>query len=422
MAETIVPQTTTLDVVKSGPTWLERTARKKLLEKLANLRDGGLTIIDEGQKWQLGDLSSTDCQATINVHSPRFYRRLALGGSIGVAESYVLGEWSCDDLISLVRIFIRNRELGDEIEGPLSTLGRWIARRWHEVRENSKDGSRNNIHAHYDLGNDFYSLFLDETMTYSSGIFESPESTLQEASVEKLDRICRKLDLKPTDHVCEIGTGWGGFAIHAAKTYGCRITTTTISNEQYKFASEKIKAEGLEDRITILLDDYRDLTGQFDKLVSIEMIEAVGHRYFDTYFGKCSELLKPDGMMVLQGITMSEQRYQQYLKSCDFIQRYIFPGGCLVSVTAMNESVTRSTDMRMVHLEDFAQHYAQTLNHWRQRFFDRISDVRQLGYSDNFIRLWEYYLCYCEAAFLERAVGVVQMHLAKPRCFHDVAV
>jgi len=422
MTDTIVPQTTTLEVVKSGPTWLERTARNKLVDRLSNVRDSHMTLVDEGQNWQFGEAASAELKSTVNVHSPRFYRRLALNGSIGVAESYILGEWSCDDLVDLIRLFIRNRHIGDKIEGPLSTLGRWIARRWHDLRENSKHGSRNNIHAHYDLGNDFYSLFLDETMTYSSGIFPTPESTLKEASIEKIDRICRKLDLKPSDHVVEIGTGWGGFALHAAQNYGCRVTSTTISNEQYNFAVERIRNAGLEDKVTLLLEDYRDLKGEYDKLVSIEMIEAVGYKFFDTFFAKCGQLLKPDGMMLLQGITMSEQRYEHYLKSCDFIQRFIFPGGCLVSVTAMNDSVARTTDMRMIHMEDMAQHYAMTLNHWRQRFFDRISDVRQLGYSDNFIRLWEYYLCYCEAAFLERAVGVVQLHLAKPRCIQDIAV
>jgi cyclopropane-fatty-acyl-phospholipid synthase len=256
-------------------------------------------------------------------------------------------------------------------------------------------------------------------MCYSGGIFPAADSTLREASTEKMDRICRKLALQPGDEVLEIGSGWGGFAMHAAANYGCRVTTTTISQEQYALARKRIEDAGLSARVTLLNADYRDLQGQFDKLVSVEMIEAVGHKYLDAYFACCSRLLKPEGTLLIQGIVMNDQRHDQYLRSVDFIQRYVFPGGCLPSISSMMQSVGRATDLRMVHLEDFAPHYARTLNAWRARFLDRLEDVRCLGYTERFIRLWLYYLCYCEAAFAERYIGVVQVQFDKPRCHRD---
>jgi cyclopropane-fatty-acyl-phospholipid synthase len=258
-------------------------------------------------------------------------------------------------------------------------------------------------------------------MTYSAGIFPTAQSSMLEAPKEKIDRICRKLDLKPGDHLLEIGTGWGALAIHAAREYGCRVTTTTISEEQHRYAKVRVEELGLENQITLLLEDYRDLKGQYDKLVSIEMIEAVGPQFFDTYFQKCSSLLKPDGLMGLQAITMNDQRFASYLKSVDFIQRYIFPGGCLPSVTRIMESIAKSTDLRVLHLEDIAPHYAQTLRHWRDRFFEQLDAVREQGYPESFLRTWEYYLCYCEAAFEERYIGTVQMVFAKPKSRHDLA-
>ena len=286
----------------------------------------------------------------------------------------------------------------------------------HRLNRNTKRGSRKNIAAHYDLGNDFFKLFLDETMMYSSGIYETPESTLFDASTAKIERICQKLRLSPQDHLLEIGTGWGGFALHAARNFGCKVTTTTISREQYELATRRIADAGLSDRVTVVMEDYRDLKGQYDKLVSIEMIEAVGHEFFDTYFQCCSRILKPDGLFVLQGITIADQLYQGYIRRVDFIQRYIFPGGCLPSVTHVCDVLTRSTDLRLTHLEDFAVHYAKTLRDWRARFFNRIDEVKQLGFDDRFIRMWDYYLCYCEGAFLERNCGLVQMVFAKPGC------
>ena len=287
---------------------------------------------------------------------------------------------------------------------------------FHLLRSNTKKGSRINITAHYDLGNDFYQLFLDETLTYSCGIFEGEDSTLKDASLAKYDRICKKLDLSPTDHLVEIGTGWGGFAIHAAHNYGCRITTTTISRAQYDLAKDRIDKAGVADKVELLLEDYRELKGEYDKLVSIEMIEAVGHQYLDTFFSSCSKLLRKDGMMLLQAITIADHIFEQHKRSVDFIKRYIFPGSCIPSVAAMCRSISRTSDLRLFHLEDITVHYARTLRAWRKRFLANVDKVRNLGYPETFIRMWEYYLCYCEGGFTERYLGDVQMLLTKPLC------
>jgi len=338
----------------------------------------------------------------------------AFGGSIGAGEAYMQGYWTTNDLTDLVRLLVLNREVLDGMETGLARLTVPAQKVLHWLNRNTQEGSRRNIAAHYDLGNDFFKLFLDETMMYSSAIFERPNMSLHEAQVARLAHICRKLDLKPTDHLLEIGTGWGGLALHAAKHFGCRITTTTISREQHALAVERIQATGLSDRITVLLSDYRDLTGQYDKLVSIEMIEAVGHQFFDTYFSKCGALLKPDGMMLLQAITIADQRYEQAKRSVDFIQRYIFPGSCIPSVAAMTDSIARASDLRLFHLEDIGPHYATTLRKWRENFFANIAAVRALGYPESFIRMWEFYLCYCEGGFTERVIGDVHMLLVKP--------
>jgi cyclopropane-fatty-acyl-phospholipid synthase len=314
----------------------------------------------------------------------------------------------------MVELFICNRTHLEK-----TGLGkRWITRPLQLIQQfltrNTLKGSRRNIEAHYDLGNDLFRLFLDQTMMYSCGIFENSKTTLQEASEAKLERICQKLQLKPTDHVLEIGTGWGGFAIYAATHYGCRVTTTTISREQYEFALERVREAGLAGQISVLFDDYRHLHGQYDKLESIEMIEAIGHQYFDTYFKKCTELLKPQGMMLLQTITIADQRYRAAKRSIDYIQRFIFPGGCLPSVAALSDVIARKTDMRIFHLEDIGPHYARTLRHWRERFFRNIEKVRALGYPERFIRMWEYYFCYCEGGFRQQSIGTVQLLLTRP--------
>jgi cyclopropane-fatty-acyl-phospholipid synthase len=406
---------------KTGrPGFTKRMLRRGVLNKFSQLTDGLLLLTEGDTEHRFGnEADDTSLTARMKVHSPEFFRRVAFGGSLGFAESFIFGEWTSDNPTNVVRMFCRNIDVTDSGNRGIVRLLTRLARKWHERQNNSKDGSARNIHAHYDLGNDFYSLFLDETMTYSSGVFETPESTLHEAQVAKIDRLCRKLDLKQSDHLVEIGTGWGGMAIHAAKNYGCNVTTTTISKEQHDFACRRVAEEGLTDRVTLLLEDYRDLSGSFDKLVSVEMIEAVGYEYFDTFFTKCGSLLKPDGQMAIQGITMSEQRYPRYLKSVDFIQRYIFPGGCLITPKSVLDSVARTTDMRLLHVEDLAPHYGRTVQLWRERFFEQIEQVRLQGFPETFIRLWDFYLSYCEAAFEERLVGTVQMQFAKPRCMSD---
>lgn len=411
MKDTIVPEVTTASE-SSSPGLVDRWASQLAHRQLRGLGAGALTIIDHAGTHRFD--AGSDLRATVRVHDPRFYRRLLTGGSLAAADAYIRGGWSCDDLTMLCRIFARNLEVSDDLDSGWARVGTVAATAMHWLRRNSKRGSRDNIHAHYDLGNEFFGLFLDETMSYSCGIFERPTSSMHEASIAKLERICRTLDLRRSDHLLEIGTGWGGLALHAAERYGCRVTTTTISREQHDLAVERIRRAGLSDRVTVLLRDYRDLTGRYDKLVSVEMIEAVGHDYLDTYFGQCSRLLAPDGLMLLQAITTADHRYESYRRSVDFIQRYVFPGSCIPSVAAMCQSIARATNLRPIGLDDLTPHYAETLRRWRARFFERLDDVRRQGFSDEFIRLWEFYLCYCEAGFEERTVGDVHLLLAKP--------
>lgn len=395
----------------------DRLLRRLVCGRLQGLLHGQLTLLDGEDRIVFGQVTAAcPLAVTVTIHDPNAYARLALRGSIGVGEGYMAGEWSCDDLTGLVRIFVLNRAVLDGLERGLARLAMPLFRALHAIRRNTRSGSRSNIAAHYDLGNEFYRLFLDETLMYSSGVFPTPASSLHDASVAKIDRICRKLDLQPSDHLLEIGTGWGGFALHAATRYGCRVTTTTISREQYQLACERVAAAGLSDRITVLCEDYRDLSGEYDKLVSIEMIEAVGHEYFETYFATCSRLLKPEGMMLLQSITMADQYYEQARRAVDFIQYYIFPGGGLPSVEAVCRALSKVTDMRLFHLEDIGPHYALTLRHWHERFAANLDQVRAQGFSEPFIRMWEFYLCYCEGGFKERVIGTVQMLLTKPLC------
>jgi cyclopropane-fatty-acyl-phospholipid synthase len=394
---------------------VDRMARRAIFSLLKRLIHGRITIIENSQRYHFGEPSDKfSLQAVITVHHSQFYTRIFFGGSIGAAEAYMDGLWSADDLTVVMRILALNQKAFEDMEKGLARLMTPLYNFYHFLRKNTKKGSRENILAHYDLGNDFYSLFLDDTMTYSCGIFEHEKSSLKGASVAKYNRICRKLQLKPGDRVVEIGTGWGGFAVHAAQNYGVQVTTTTISDEQYQFAQNRIKAAGLEDRIKLLKKDYRDLDGKFDKLVSIEMIEAVGHHYLNAFFRTCSRLLKDDGMMALQAITIGDQIFDRHKRSVDFIKRYIFPGSCIPSITAISNAIARATDLRLVHLEDITPHYARTLREWRKRFFASIDRVRALGYSNTFIRMWEYYLCYCEGGFTERYIGDVQMLFVKP--------
>ncbi len=399
---------------KGNEGYLERMLRCLVWDRLKNLRHGCLVIDDGGKREAFGHGGEDSLTVNIKIRDPRFYRHLVFGGSLGAAEAYIQGLWTCDNLVDLVRVFCRNPSVSTALEHGPARVFSLAARLGHWLRKNTISGSRRNISDHYDLGNDFFSLFLDETMAYSCAIFPHAGSTLHEASVAKFDRVCQKLALTANDHVLEIGTGWGGFALHAAKEYGCRVTTTTISRKQYEYSRQQVAAHGLADRVTVLCEDYRALTGSFDKLVSIEMIEAVGHQYFDTFFRVCSERLKPQGMMLLQAIVIPDQRYERYRRSVDFIQRYIFPGGCLPSIGAICKSLGRATDLQLSHLEDITPHYAETLAHWRARFLANADQVRRLGFSEEFIRTWEFYFCYCEGGFRERAIGDVQILLTKP--------
>jgi cyclopropane-fatty-acyl-phospholipid synthase len=383
---------------------------------LQQLAKGRLHLQDPEAAWDLGsddsalpvDLRVTDC---------RFYRTLALEGTLGAADAYLNGWWDCDNLVELFRLLARNSDALGNLDGAIPRLARGLSIWRHYARRNSVSGSRRNIAAHYDLGEDFYALFLDETMTYSSGVFVNSRCTLANASEEKYDRICRKLRLTPQSHILEIGSGWGGFALHAARQYGCRVTTTTISRRQYQYARDRVRQAGLEGRISVLNDDYRNLSGIYDHVVSVEMIEAVGYENLDRFFGQCSQLLRPEGLLLLQAITIPDHRFDQYVRSVDFIQKYIFPGGCLPSIGAIAASVGRTTDFRILHLEDFGYHYAETLFRWRQSFWQNIDQVRSQGFDERFIRMWHYYLCYCEAGFRENQVGVAQILLARPRCW-----
>lgn len=366
--------------------------------------------------WDFGTDDGGVPTVEICVEDYRFYRALALKGTLGAAEAYLNGWWNCEDLVGLFRLLTTNSDVLGSVDSMIARLVRGLSTCAHFFRRNTLRGSRRNIAAHYDLGEEFYSLFLDETMTYSAGVFLNPHSTLADSSREKYDRVCRKMRLAPQHHILEIGTGWGGFALHAAQQYGCRVTTTTISRRQYEYTRDRVRQAGLEGRITVLSDDYRNLTGVYDHLVSVEMIEAVGHQYLDRFFGQCSRLLRRDGLMLLQAITIPDHRFDQYVRSVEFIQKYIFPGGCLPSIGAIAAAIGRTTDFRFLHLEDFGYHYAETLARWRQRFWQNIDKVRSLGFDERFIRMWHYYLCYCEAGFLENQIGVAQVVMARPDC------
>ena len=386
-----------------------------LLQRLLAQLQWGEIVLADGEVNRFG--RATDdfpVSVRIDVEHPSFYGNAIFGGSLGAAESYMAGAWRCSDLVGLVRIMVRNRHVLDGLDGGLSLITAPIRKLLHAWNRNTEEGSQRNIAAHYDLGNDFFKLFLDETLMYSCALFEHPGITLREAQIAKLDRICQKLDLKSGDQVIEIGTGWGSFAIHAATHYGCHVTTTTISEKQYQLASERIRKAGLEDRIQLLKLDYRKLDGQYDKLVSIEMIEAVGHHYFQAFFRKCAELLKSDGLMLLQAITLNDREYRRARDEVDFIKRHIFPGSCIPAITALLGAATRASDLQLIRLDDIGPHYAVTLRAWREAFLSCLEEVRAQGYSESFIRLWEFYLAYCEGGYEERALGDVQMLMAKP--------
>ena len=393
---------------------IDRPARALVRTLLRRTRHGTLTIVERGAEHTFGAPTPGGPNVRLRVHDRRFYGAL-MRGSLGVSDAYTEHWFDCDDLPELARLAALNMPVLDRwrravrplVAGPQAAL-RWWGR-------NTPQRARRQIAAHYDIGNDLFSLMLDETMMYSCAFFDEQASTLHEAQVAKLDRICRKLDLRPEDHVLEIGAGWGGFAIHAASRYGCRVTTTTISAEQYALAAQRIGDAGLDDRITLLLQDYRDLEGTYDKLVSIEMIEAVGWQYFDTFFERCASLLTPQGAMLLQAITIDRRAYHVEKAKKSFANTHVFPGGCLPSLEVISRSVARVTDMRAVALEDITAHYVRTLRCWRENFLAQVERVRTLGYDSRFQRTWELYLAYCEGGFGGGGVGDVQLLLAKPQ-------
>ncbi len=390
-------------------------ARKAMHQLMQHIQVGTLTIHEEGDTQFYGTpYRPGEPHAEIRVHNADAWRKVLSGGALGSGEAYMEGDWSSPDLVEVIRLFTANMSVLQNMSAGgswLKKVGLAIA---HALNSNTLTGSRKNISAHYDLGNNFFELFLDKTMMYSAAVFPRADADLEEAASHKLDLLCQQLELCADDHLLEIGTGWGGMAIHAAKHYGCRVTTTTISREQFEYARQRVREEGLEDRVTLLCKDYRELEGQYDKLVSVEMIEAVGHQFYSDYFAKCSSLLKPNGLMSIQAITMVDQRYEMARDSVDFIKRYIFPGGCLPSVEVISQHLRADTDMQMINLRDITDHYADTLAAWRQRFFDRIEDVRRQGFDETFIRMWDFYLCYCEGGFRERVIGTVQLTFAKP--------
>ena len=393
-------------------TFLTSVFKNGLKKKLSHLNVGCISVVDGVDKFSFGDTGS-ELRVNVQVHSQEFYVMTGSGGAMGIAEAYILGYWTSDDVVMLMRIILRNRSimlsLNDGFAKILSPINKLI----HRSRQNTLKGSKENILAHYDLSNDFYKLWLDPTMTYSCAYFKDTNTTLEDASIEKLDRMCRKLKLSEKDNILEVGTGWGSFSIHAAKNYGCSITTTTISDAQYEYAKARVLEEGLESKINVINKDYRKLDGQYDKIVSIEMIEAVGYEYISEYFRKLSSLLKPDGLMALQGITYNDQNFDTYKDSVDFIKKYIFPGSCLISISQIIDVIKNKTDLSMIDMEDITRHYAETLNRWRKNFMSVLPEVKEMGYSKAFINMWEFYFLYCEAGFLERNIGDVQMVFAK---------
>ena len=392
----------------AGVSW-----RSLVLPRLAGLTSGLLTVRENGWGTTFGRAAADGLSAEVVVRNPAFWRRVATGGTLGSSESYAAGDWDTPDLTSVVRLVARNVTAMDGLEQGLARLRRPVDAIWHALRRNSRTGSRRNIADHYDLGDDFFGLMLDPTLTYSCGIFETPEATLEQASIAKIDRLCRMLRLGPDDHLLEIGSGWGALAIHAASRYGCRVTTTTISANQLARARKRVADAGLTDRVTVLRTDYRDLTGRFDKIVSVEMLEAVGAAFYETFFSRCASLLEEDGLLALQVITIADARYEQHVRGVDFIKRYVFPGSNIPSITALLQAATRSSDLTLRRLEDIGPHYAATLAAWRENLARNADAVARLT-DERFRRIWHFYLCYCEAGFAERYLGDAQMLFAKP--------
>jgi cyclopropane-fatty-acyl-phospholipid synthase len=399
--------------VHQPPTSLDRAAFAAVSSMLSGLRVGALTVrLPDGRRRTFGDPDAA-LTSDLDVHRWRFFRRLLTGASVGVGEAYMDGDWSSSDLVSLVRIVIANRgALGRVTPGALVSIAR--DRAVHALRANRPGQAKRNIEAHYDLSNELYATFLDPTMTYSCAYFDEPGRSLEQAQLAKYRRLAEKVRISSDTHVLEIGCGWGGFASFAAGTYGCRVTGITLSQEQAAYARHRMRAEGLDHLVDIRVVDYREVTGTYDRIVSIEMLEAVGHRYLDTYFAQVDRLLAPDGLVGIQVITIPEQRYRAYRRRPDFIQRYIFPGGHLPSLEAMAGSMGAHTRLYVEDTENLGVHYAETLRRWRERFLASVDDVRALGFDDRFVRMWEFYLAYCEGAFLARYLGDLQLVLTRP--------
>ena len=388
--------------------------KKIVFNQLHKINKGSLTLKDASSSYTFGDQKNIKLHAEIIIHNPRFYRFVVFGGSIGCSEAYMSDYWSSPNLTNVIRLFAINPQLTDELESKFNILLKPFFRVIHRLNKNSQRNSKRNISAHYDLSNNFFKLFLDESMMYSSAIFKTRNQTLKAASLNKLDIICQKLNLKPTDHVVEIGSGWGGFAIFAAENYGCKVTTTTISQQQFSYTRDLINKKKLGKKITLLFEDYRNLEGKYDKLVSIEMIEAVGHHYYHEYFKKINTLLKPDGIALIQAITIRDQRYSQALQNVDFIQKYIFPGSCIPSIEIIQKNLTKETDMIISDLENINHHYAKTLNLWKKAFNKNQNKIIKLGFDERFIRMWNFYFSYCEGGFAERAINDFHILMSKP--------
>ncbi|MBB1379479.1 cyclopropane-fatty-acyl-phospholipid synthase family protein [Pseudoalteromonas sp. SR43-2] len=398
--------------------WLTNIYKKLVTKAFSSIETGQIILIDANERTVFGDSSSV-LKATIIVNDKAMYKAFALSGSVGAGEAYILGHWSCDNLTSFIEIFAINEKQLDEFEKKFAFFSNITHRFNHIKNKNSESGSKKNIVAHYDLGNDLYESFLSKEMLYSSAVYPTKEATLEEAQQYKLKRICEQVELQENDSVIEIGTGWGAFAIYAATHYDCHVTTTTISDEQHDYVANKIVELGLESKITLLKLDYRLLKGKYDKLVSIEMIEAVGHEYLPSFFTQCGELLKDDGAMLIQAITIGDQRYKHYLKNSDFIQQYIFPGGCLPSLNEMSEQIKNNTDMVIHTVNDIGAHYARTLADWRSRFIKSWPDLDRSKFDERFYRLWLFYFAYCEGAFRARATSTVHLMARKPRFVSD---
>jgi cyclopropane-fatty-acyl-phospholipid synthase len=405
----VVEQVSGLKVRKQA-NWLDKRCRSLVFSVLAKIDYGQIELVDNGQRFLFPEFAENkSLLGRINIHDTSVYRDFVKGGSIGAAEAYIAGKWSSPDLTAVIRIFARAQQQTDALEQKKPWLTKLKYALLHRSNRNSQAGSKKNILAHYDLGNELYSRFLDPQMMYSSAIYPQEGATLAEAQQHKLLTICQRLELKASDHLLEIGTGWGGLAIYAAQHYGCKVTTTTISDAQHAYAKQRIEELGLTEQITLLKKDYRDLTGEYDKLVSIEMIEAVGFEYLPSFFQQCNQRLKPGGKLLIQSITIADQRFDYYKHNVDFIQRYIFPGGFLPSVTVLTQNLTQHTELVTESISDIGLDYAKTLAHWREAFLNAWSELTQFGYDEKFKRLWLYYFAYCEGAFLERSTSTVHL-------------